>query len=113
MTDDLSTSLAAVLAGLCDNCWRPVASEADWAAHESGDYEGDGSDKCWDHVCYGSDLKVADVLAPFVESLLNAAKRDAWNEGFTRGFYDVLAGGDRDACESAAANPYDRSEPDA
>ena len=33
-------------------------------------------------------------------------KAAAWDEGFTRGFYDVLAGGDRDASESAAENPY-------
>ena len=31
---------------------------------------------------------------------------EAWDEGFTRGFYDVLAGADRDASESAADNPY-------
>lgn len=37
------------------------------------------------------------------EAVIKAA---AWDEGFTRGFYDVLAGGDRDASESSAENPY-------
>ncbi len=31
----------------------------------------------------------------------------AWDEGFTRGFYDSLAGGSRDASESPATNPYE------
>jgi hypothetical protein len=30
----------------------------------------------------------------------------AWDRGFDRGFYDPLAGRDRDASESAASNPY-------
>ena len=37
---------------------------------------------------------------------LNEVKAQAWDEGFTRGFYDPLAGADRDASESDAANPY-------
>jgi hypothetical protein len=37
------------------------------------------------------------------------AKAAAWDEGFTRGFGDVLAGGSHDASESAAVNPYEAS----
>ena len=39
-----------------------------------------------------------------------AALARVWDEGFTRGFYDPLAGGPRDASESAATNPYERAE---
>lgn len=35
---------------------------------------------------------------------------DAWDEGFDRGFYDPLAGSDKDASESGAKNPYRRPE---
>lgn len=40
------------------------------------------------------------------DSQLNEAKAQAWDDGFTRGFYDPLAGADGDASESGAANPY-------
>ena len=46
------------------------------------------------------------VLAAARPAIEREAKAAAWDEGFTRGFYDVLAGGDRDASESAAENPY-------
>ena len=41
------------------------------------------------------------------EQTVRAIKAEAWDEGFTRGFYDGLAGGPRDASESSAVNPYD------
>lgn len=44
--------------------------------------------------------------APRGDREAREAKAAAWDEGFTRGFYDILAGGDRDASESAAENPY-------
>lgn len=50
-----------------------------------------------------------DALAPLIDRLVEQARAEAWDKGFSRGFYDVLAGGDRDACESAAVNPYDAS----
>lgn len=39
-----------------------------------------------------------------------AALEQAWDEGFTRGFSDVLAGGSRDASESVAVNPYQKED---
>ena len=51
------------------------------------------------------------ILAERFDLWLAEVKADAWDEGFTRGFYDVLAGGDRDPSESPARNPY-RKEAD-
>jgi hypothetical protein len=50
---------------------------------------------------------VAEALLPVVEQVVAEARGEAWDEGFTRGFYDILAGKfQRDASESTAENPY-------
>jgi hypothetical protein len=56
----------------------------------------------------GEFLRAERMLARAVEAERKLA--DAWDEGFTRGFYDVLAGTNRDASESSAVNPYRDSE---
>ena len=77
---------------------RAVA-EAIWTLHD-GAYLADqaGADEALELA------RVAvEAARPAIERETKAA---AWDEGFTRGFYDALAGGDRDASESAAENPY-------
>lgn len=44
---------------------------------------------------------------PWMDEQIQRAKAEAWDAGFTRGFYDVLAGSDRDASESTAVNPHE------
>jgi len=48
------------------------------------------------------------VIVPptYTEAEMREAQAVAWDEGFDRGFYDPLAGSDRDASESLARNPY-------
>jgi hypothetical protein len=43
--------------------------------------------------------EVLEAAAPYLAA-------EAWDRGFDRGFYDPLAGRDRDASESAAFNPF-------
>ena len=50
--------------------------------------------------------KLRRIQAEEFDSLLREVRANAWDEGFTRGSYDPLAGADRDASESDAANPY-------
>jgi hypothetical protein len=50
-------------------------------------------------------LARADALTA-LEAAAPHIAAEAWDRGFDRGFYDPLAGRDRDASESAASNPY-------
>lgn len=51
------------------------------------------------------------LLDAWAAEITTRAKAAAWDEGFNRGFYDSLAGADRDASESAAVNPYEAQCP--
>lgn len=54
-------------------------------------------------------LAAADaVLALLPGRTESEVKAEAWDEGYTRGFYDreLLSGDSRDACEGASENPY-------
>jgi hypothetical protein len=48
-----------------------------------------------------------DETPTLTEAEIQARLAEAWDEGFTSGFYDPLAGGAaRDASESTRENPY-------
>lgn len=61
---------------------------------------------------YGGTVMAIMNERAMVRRILEAAAphlmAQAWEEGFDRGFYDPLAGGDRDASESLARNPWRR-----
>ena len=65
-------------------------------------------DESWYSALAKHDEHAADALlaSPALARVMGEAKAEAWDEGFTRGFYDVLAGGARDTSESKADNPY-------
>lgn len=102
MTDDLSTSLAAVLADH-RTYWSSFAvsamCECGWSERT-----------VWHHPqgVDAMEAHVAQVLAESVSVLLSAAKRDAWNEA-----REAVTGLPWDQVAHIFPNPYDRSEPDA
>jgi len=52
--------------------------------------------------------KLSDrILDQITPAIVARAKAEAWDEGFSRGFYDPLAGSAKDASESRARNPYE------
>lgn len=57
-------------------------------------------------ACYDYKVEARTILEAAAPHML----ADAWDKGFDRGFYDPLAGRDRDASESRAANPYRSQE---
>ena len=70
--------------------------------------------RCGADMSPGKPVGAHEALAAHQAAALSAAgfglvadaKAEAWDEGFDRGFYDPLAGSDRDASESLAHNPY-------
>jgi len=64
------------------------------------------------HLCECDVQVIAEriLASDWLAERERAASEKAWDEGFTRGFYDPLAGhgmSGRDASESAARNPYE------
>lgn len=60
------------------------------------------------HAAFGQELPEApeDLARAALEAAAPYIRAQAWDEGFDRGFYDPLAGSDKDASESLAVNPY-------
>lgn len=80
------------------------------------EYHGDTRNQTEREDAYRNGLRAQARAALVAAGPPDLARHDretaatAWDEGFTRGFYDVLAGGTRDASESSAVNPYERGE---